>query len=132
MKARILVVDDEEDIRLLVKIALEEDGHEVFEAANAAALRQAFKETPPDLVILDLQLPDGDGLDLLPEMKKCWPGSKTIILTGHGTVDAVEKASLAGEFYLQCKPFAAGILRALVGVALHNRNAPPPRGSFVT
>jgi DNA-binding NtrC family response regulator len=132
MKARILVVDDEEVIRLLVKTTLEEDGHEVIEATDAAALRQSFNEAAPDLVILDLELPDGNGLDFLPEMKKRWPRSKTIILTGHGTVEAVEKAYLAGEFYLQCKPFAAGILKALVDLALHNRNVPPPQGTFVT
>jgi DNA-binding NtrC family response regulator len=125
MKAKVLVVDDEEAIRLLVRITLEEDGHEVIEAVDAATLRQAFKETAPDLVILDLKLPDGDGLDLLPEMKKNWPRSKTIILTGYGSVEAAEKAYLVDEVYIQCKPFDAGILRALVNVALYSRKRPP-------
>jgi DNA-binding NtrC family response regulator len=122
-----MVVDDEEAVRLLVKLALEAEGHEVIEVADATTLRQAFKTTTPDLVILDLKLPDGDGLDLLPALKKNWPRAKVIILTGYGTVEAADKAYLVDDVYMQCKPFDAGILTALVDLALHRKEVPPSK-----
>ena len=127
IKPRVMVVEDDAVIRRLVRAALEVEGHEVIEVVNAAGLRQAFRVTIPDLVVLDLQLPDGDGLDLLPELKKNWPHAKVIILTGQSTVEAAEKASLVGEVYLQCKPFNAGILQALVDLALHHSAAAPSK-----
>ena len=119
MKAKILIVDDEEDLRGIIKDLFEMEGYEVSEAADAASLRRQLDGAPPDIVLLDLKLPDGDGLALLPEIKKKWPKSKVIILTGYGTVDVAEGAfKMDDQIYLQSKPFDAGVLKALVEVAL--------------
>jgi len=125
MKARIMVVDDEADIRLVVRACLERAGYEVSEASSAAALRQSFAAPAPDVVVLDLQLSDGDGLALLPELKQQWPRARVIILTGYGTVDAASKAYAVDDVYFESKPFDPETLNALVCLALSERKARP-------
>ena len=119
MKAKILVVDDDEGIREIVKTFLETAGYEVTEAADAATTRKAFAGPAPDVVLLDLKLPDGYGLELLPELKKSWPKSKIIILTGDHSVETGEAAyKMDGQVFLLNKPFDVGVLEALVEMAL--------------
>lgn len=118
MKATIVIVDDDEQLRFVVKTVLETEGCAVEEAADCASLRRLLRGTAPDLVILDLKLPDGEGLSLLPEVKQHWPKSKVIILTGFGTVEAAEAAYKVDDVYLQSKPFDAEMLKAMVGLAL--------------
>ena len=72
MKGKILIVDDLADFRKLLRDALEE-GNLVTEADSKAAAEKAFAQEQPDLILLDVKLPDGNGLDLLPVIKKRWP-----------------------------------------------------------
>jgi DNA-binding NtrC family response regulator len=81
MKGKILIVDDLADFRKLLRSALE-DGNLITEADSKAALEKAFAQDQPDLVLLDVKLPDGNGLDLLPAIKKRWPETEVIVLTG--------------------------------------------------
>jgi len=81
MKGKILVVDDLADFRGLLRAALEGD-HTVTEADSGAALQKAFGQEQPDVVFLDVRLPDANGLDLLPIIKKRWPETEVIVLTG--------------------------------------------------
>jgi len=104
-KQRVLIVDDESAIRTLLKTLLEKEGYETFEAADAAALRELFSGAQPDLILLDLKLPDADGLELLPVVKKNWPGSEVVILTGNATIDAAVAATKLGAYDFQRKPF---------------------------
>jgi len=105
MKQRVLIVDDESAIRLLVKTLLEKAEYETLEAADAAALRELLPGPQPDVVLLDLKLPDAEGLDLVPQIKKNWPASEVVILTGHATLDAAVAATKAGAYDFQKKPF---------------------------
>lgn len=105
MKQRLLVVDDEIAIRTLLKTLLEREGYEVTEAADGATLRDLFTSAQPDAILLDLKLPDADGLELLPAIKKHWPGSEVVVLTGHATIDAAVAATKAGAYDFQKKPF---------------------------
>src|SRR6187402_1730343 len=98
MKQKALVVDDESAIRLLVRTLLEREGFEVTEAGDANALRDLFSGEQPDIILLDLKLPDADGLELLPAIKRAWPGSEVIVLTGHATLDAAVAATKAGAY----------------------------------
>jgi DNA-binding NtrC family response regulator len=124
MKAKILIVDDEAELRGVVKDLLGMEGYEMAEAADIASLRQRLEGAPADIVLLDLKLPDGDGLALLPEIKQKWPNSKVIILTGYGTVDVAEGAfKTDDQIFLQSKPFDAGILKALVELALTRKGS---------
>jgi len=81
MKGKILIVDDLADFRKLLRSALE-DNNIITEADSKAALEKAFALEQPDLVLLDVKLPDGNGLDLLPAIKKRWPETEVIVLTG--------------------------------------------------
>jgi DNA-binding NtrC family response regulator len=81
MKGKVLIVDDYREIRGLL-VSLLSDSYEVSEADSGAALQKAYQQGQPDLVLLDVKLPDADGLDLLPQLKKRWPQTEVIILTG--------------------------------------------------
>ena len=78
--------------RELVRLALASDRYEVSEAADLAGLRRALVGAAPEVVILDLNLPDGNSLAVLPDLKGRWPRSKLIILTGYGTVEVADEA----------------------------------------
>ena len=121
MKARILIVDDEETIRLHLRTFLEMDGYEVVEAADAAGARAAQEGPQPDVVLLDLKLPDADGLVLLPQLKKKWPDSEVIVLTGYGSIEVAVEATKMGAFYFQSKPVDSGTLKVLVQRALEHK-----------
>ena len=124
MKTRILVVEDEAVIRELVSEVIRSETCEMSEAADLASLRRSLAGPAPELVILDLKLPDGNALDVLPELKQKWPASKVIIVTGHGTVEVAEEAfKVDPNLFLQSKPFDAETLRALVELALAGNRA---------
>jgi DNA-binding NtrC family response regulator len=80
-KGRILIVDDEEGMRDLLRGILEADYH-VAEADSGAALHQALEKEEPDVVLLDMKLPDANGLSLLSAIKQRWPATEVIILSG--------------------------------------------------
>jgi DNA-binding NtrC family response regulator len=119
MKTSILIVDDEAVIRERARLVLGTDKYELTEAGDVAGLRRSLAGPAPDVVILDLRLPDGNALDVLPELKQKWPASKVIILTGHGSVEVAEEAyKVDPQLFLHGKPLDPGTLRALVELAL--------------
>ncbi len=100
-----MVVDDEESIRSLLNAVLAKAGYEVIEVADANALQDAYNGPQPEVMLLDLKLPDAEGLDLLPQVKKQWPQTEVIILTGNATIDAAVSATKLGAYDFQKKPF---------------------------
>lgn len=122
MKQKILVVDDESAIRSLLSTVLAKAGYEVSEAADAEALKLRFAGPQPDLVLLDLKLPDADGMELLPQLKKEWPNTEIIILTGYATLDAAVAATKAGAYDFQKKPFDHKTLLLSVERALEHKD----------
>src|SRR5256885_868595 len=121
MKTRIMVVDDDANMRDLMNTLLESEGYEVIPAENAAAAQAAFEGPQPDAVLLDLQLPDGHGLDLLPAIKKQWADSEVIVLTGNATFDAAVEATKRGAYHFQNKPVDPKSLMVLVKRALEHK-----------
>jgi DNA-binding NtrC family response regulator len=87
MKGKILVVDDEEKYREVLSGWLSGD-YQVSEAESGAALQRAFSDPQPDVLLLDVKLGDADGLELLPTIKKRWPDTEVIVLTGAPKDDA--------------------------------------------
>jgi len=125
MKGKILVVDDQDSIRLLLKEVLGRE-NQMMEADSGAALQKAFAQEEPDVVLLDVKLPDANGLDLLPQIKRRWPESEVIILTGAPTdVEAVSwavEATKRGAFNFLRKPISdIEKLTADVETALEHR-----------
>ena len=92
MKGKILIVDDEPELRMLLKSILETD-FSVTDADCGATLLKRFSDDAPDVVLLDLKLPDANGLDLLPQIKKNWPDTEVIVLTGEATFEAAVQAT---------------------------------------
>jgi DNA-binding NtrC family response regulator len=120
MKGKILIVDDEPELRQLLKTILEPD-FTVTEAENAAALQRNFSLDAPDVILLDLKLPDANGLDLLPQIKKTWPDTEVIVLTGEATFEAAVQATKRGAYHFINKPFDPQVLQVTVERAIENR-----------
>jgi DNA-binding NtrC family response regulator len=116
-----MIVDDENVIREFVKTYLEGIGYDVTEAADAAALKTFYGGPQPDVVLLDLKLPDADGLALLPQVKKNWPEAEVIVLTGHGSIEAAVEATKRGAYYFQPKPLDGSTLKLQVERALEHK-----------
>src|SRR5215217_4412685 len=107
MKARILVIDDEAEIRRSVRMILEYEGYDVIEAASGPeGLTMAERETP-DLVFLDVKMPGMDGLEVLQRIKALNEAVPVVIISGHGTVSTAVEATKAGAFDFIEKPLAS-------------------------
>jgi len=126
---RILVVDDEQDILVLLREILSEEGYAVDTATNAEEARQAREGAAYDLVLLDIWLPDSDGVSLLRE----WAGRHTtpvIMISGHATIDVALEASRWGAVDVLEKPISLRRLLSAVAHALGSRirvePLPPP------
>ncbi len=124
LRARILVVEDEPDIRRFVRMTLESEGHEVFEAPN---LRRGLIEAGsrrPDLAVVDLGLPDGDGVELIRDLRG-WSQAPVIVLSARsGETDKVGALDAGADDYL-VKPFGAAELLARVRAQLRRRALAP-------
>ena len=115
----ILVVDDEADIRGLLKEILSEEGYEVDVAANAAQARASRVRQTPDLVLLDIWMPDVDGISLLREWSACaTDGCPVVMMSGHGTVETAVEATRLGAFDFVEKPLSLAKLLRTVERAL--------------
>jgi two-component system, NtrC family, nitrogen regulation response regulator NtrX len=117
--ARILVVDDEADIRDLVQEILTEEGYSVAVAGTAAEARAACATELPDLVLLDIWMPDTDGISLLRE----WQGTigqqlPVVMMSGHGTVETAVEATRLGALDYVEKPLSLAKLLRTVRKAL--------------
>ncbi|MEY4563461.1 MAG: hypothetical protein RLZZ618_2738 [Pseudomonadota bacterium] len=123
--ATILVVDDELGIRALLSEILTDEGHSVELAENAAQARACRERVRPDLVLLDIWMPDVDGITLLKE----WGNASllnmpVIMMSGHGTIDTAVEATKVGAFAFLEKPITLQKLLRAVEQALAK---PPPR-----
>jgi DNA-binding response OmpR family regulator len=120
--ARVLVVDDDDAVRLLVRRALEREGLRVEEAPDAARALQAFETTPWDLVVLDVSLPDLSGLDLLRQLRVVGD-VPVIMLSGRGDeADRVAGLESGADDYV-VKPFYPRELAARVRSLLRRSGA---------
>jgi DNA-binding NtrC family response regulator len=115
-----MIVDDAADIRDLLAAILR-DTYEVSEAKSGADLKQAFTQSQPDVILLDLKLPDADGLDLLPLVKKQWSDTEVIVLTGNATFEAAVEATKRGAYHFLNKPFDTNGLLVTVERALEHK-----------
>ena len=111
----VLVVDDESDIRALIKDILSDEGYEVTNAADAAEARAARDEGKFDLILLDIWMPDTDGISLLREWSEHGElDCPVVIMSGHGTVDTAVEATRLGAFDFVEKPLSiAKLLRTV-------------------
>ncbi len=117
MPKTILIVDDEKTIRWSLSEALT-NTYEVVDAGNAERGLRLFKEKSPDLLLLDMKLPDGSGLDILKEVKREDPSIPVIMMTAYGEVETAVEAMKAGAYDFLLKPYALEKLRVTIANAL--------------
>ena len=106
--AQILIIDDEENVRAAIVQILESEGHAAIEAADGEKGIQKFRETPVDLVITDILMPEKEGLETISELRKIAPDVKVIAMSGGGRlqhVDFLEVAERLGACKTLKKPF---------------------------
>lgn len=120
---KILVVDDEKDMRWLLSNILKEDGYTIYEAEDCGhALNLLKKDSPPDLILLDLRIPgEMDGIDLLKEIKTTRPEIQVIILTAYGNIGSAVEAIKLGAYDYLAKPFENERLRLTIKRALESQ-----------
>ncbi len=123
-RARILVVDDEANVRLLLAGEISDRGHEVVAAADSTQAMAEMDRGDFDVVLTDIRMPGMDGIDLTEWIKHTRPDTEVIVMTGYGSLETANRAVSLGAFdYLQ-KPFreidmvTSSIDRALRGPAL--------------
>jgi len=118
-EAYILIVDDEPDICALIQEILEDEGYEISAAENAEKAREARRARRPDLILLDIWMPDTDGISLLKE----WVGdagldTPVIMMSGHGTVETAVEATRLGAYDFLEKPLSTAKLLLTIKNAL--------------
>jgi DNA-binding NtrC family response regulator len=123
MKApRVLVVDDEASLRTALFRIFDRKGFQVVTASRIEEAKVFTPvEQPLDLAIIDLNLPDGDGMTLMASIKEAHPTCEVIILTGHGSIELAIKATQGGAFHFLTKPFQIEELTSLTEKALAHK-----------
>jgi DNA-binding NtrC family response regulator len=119
-KPTVLIVDDERNFTESLKLAIED----VYKVSDAERLRQAreiLQENIPDAILLDVRLPDGEGIELLRELKESGRMPVVIVMTAHGTVENAVKALKEGAVDYITKPLDIDKLRRELGIYLENR-----------
>lgn len=114
MEATILIVDDEQHMRWIIEKALAKEGYKTASAATGAEGLAKLQSTGPDLVLLDLKLPDMNGIEVLRSMKQEQPRVPVIMITAHGTVEsAIEAMKIGASDYIS-KPFDIEELKIII------------------
>ena len=118
---RILIIDDERPILLTLEALLSRHGYQTEAAATAAAGLRLLKDKPAALVLLDLQLPDAEGLQMLNQIKREHPETQVIILTAHDSLSNAIESIKRGAYHFISKPYAPEELLSLVEKALETQ-----------
>ena len=122
---RVLVIDDEPDIRELLNLTLSRMGLDVTTAQNLSEARQALQDQSFSFCLTDMRLPDGNGLDLVEEISNQFPNLPTAVFTAHGKIEDAVHALKMGAFDFVSKPVDLTVLRKLVNKALKLTSAEP-------
>jgi two-component system chemotaxis response regulator CheY len=124
MNKRILIVDDSFYMRTMLKNMLTDAGYEVVgEAANGAQAVEMANATTPDLITLDVILPDNTGLDVLKSIRQTQPNAKVVMCSAVGQEVIVNEAIESGALAYIVKPFSEEKVLEIVGAALQDNSA---------
>ena len=115
---RILIVDDEESLRRVLQVQLENRGHEISLAKNGLEALTVLADSPHDLVLTDLRMPGLSGLELLKRIRADHPGTEVILLTAFGTIENAVEAMQSGAYHYVTKPVRFDELAIVVERAL--------------
>jgi CheY-like chemotaxis protein len=114
---RILVVDDNDQMRELLRLILETAGHKIVEAENGKIALDLFETTPADLVITDIIMPEMEGIDLIMTIRTRYPGVRIIAISGGGKIDPNLCLNMAGKLgadRILRKPFGKSDILSMI------------------
>ncbi|MGC0146048.1 response regulator [Peribacillus castrilensis] len=114
MPGKILIVDDQFGIRILLNEVLHKEGYETFQAANGIQALEVLNNHSPDLVLLDMKITGMDGIEILKRMKVVDPDIRVIIMTAYGELDMIQEAKDLGAMTHFAKPFDIDDIRKAV------------------
>ncbi|HWM76526.1 MAG TPA: response regulator, partial [Methylomirabilota bacterium] len=121
MSERILITEDDEDLAFVIREALTRQGYEAEVAPTAGALLDKLKAGSYDLILLDVRLPDMDGLDAIPRCRDLAPETPIIVMTAHGTRQIAMNAITRGAYDFFSKPLKMAEFQVVVSRALDRR-----------
>jgi len=124
--AVILLVDDDDPVRVMLARLLGTQGYEVRQAATAAAALATLEESPADLVISDIVMPGESGIELRRAVSNRWPRMPVILISGYSAEGPAEFAARTPLTVFVQKPFAADQFLALVEQTLRSKDGPSP------
>ncbi len=128
MSTRVLVIDDEPNVRRMVRIALEADGYQVEEAADGAAGLEMYGDGSRfDVVLLDQKMPGMDGIETLREIRRRKSDAPVVMATAYGSLELAVDAMRAGATDFLKKPLTPDLLRGALLAALGKRTPPAPQ-----
>lgn len=114
MSAKILIVDDQYGIRILLNEVLQKEGYQTFQAASGYQALEIAGNHSPDLVLLDMKIPGMDGIEILKRLKEKNQEIRVIIMTAYGELDMIQEAKDLGAITHFSKPFDIDELRSAV------------------
>ncbi|MBO2946077.1 response regulator [Paenibacillus sp. F411] len=121
IKHKVLIVDDQNGIRILLMEVFSSEGYETFQAANGRIALDIVKSQVPDLVLLDMKIPGMDGLEILKHIKQMNPEIKVIMMTAYGELDMIKEATDLGALMHFTKPFDIDEMRMAVNMQLRTK-----------
>jgi two-component system response regulator AtoC len=121
MSERIVIAEDDEDLAFVLRETLHRQRYEPEVAPTAGALIDKLKATPYDLILLDVRLPDMDGLEAIPRCRELAPDTPIIVMTAHGTRETAMEAITRGAYDFFTKPLKMDEFQVVVARALDRR-----------
>ncbi|QGQ99232.1 response regulator [Paenibacillus psychroresistens] len=120
---KILIVDDQNGIRILLVEVFSVEGYQTYQASNGKIALEIVRNEFPDLVLLDMKIPGMDGLEILKHIKQIDESIKVIMMTAYGELDMIKEASDLGALMHFTKPFDIDELRIAVNNELSDSSA---------
>jgi len=121
-RIRVLVVDDEEVVRLGYRRVLSSDGFNVMAAGNGLEALELMGDDRFDVVLLDMRMPGMDGMQVLRAIKEQWPQSEVVVVTGYPSIETAKEAVKLGAYDYLAKPVVpAAVIRATTGAWMQKR-----------
>jgi len=121
MKGKILIVDDEKDTCEVLTEILTEEGYQTFYALSGQSALTKVKRNKPDLVLLDIKMPEMDGVEVLKRIKKTDKDIEVVMITAYGALDTARDAMRQGAFDYVTKPFDMNFIKMVVKEALKEK-----------
>ncbi|EJW18959.1 MULTISPECIES: response regulator [Paenibacillus] len=115
---KVLIVDDQNGIRVLLMEVFSSEGYTTFQASNGKMALEIVKEESPDIVLLDMKIPGMDGLEILKQIKLMKPHMNVIMMTAYGELDMIKEATDLGALMHFTKPFDIDEMRVAVNMTL--------------